>query len=349
MAAHDRGAVRSVAEDLFESAWQFDFYQAVRLLEMLSPGKEPVGRAMDPADDAVRFSARVSLAFPGSDVEEIRESGADGPAEMVVSFMGLAGVGGPLPAPYTELILERVWRKDTALRDFLDIFNHRLVSLMYRVARTRRPGFDFVSPEKGRFARCLFSLMGMRTEGLRDRMRIRDRSLLFYTGILAQTPRSVTGLEAILSDYFQVPVRGRSFAGKWYDLEEDQVTRLGISGQNRALGESALIGSRVWDQQGKFELHIGPLALAQLLDFLPTGTAFTPLCQLARFYVGTESDYDIFLIPDSGKTVQPGLGGPEGSRLGWTSWLSVPGTETEFSRVRLTSCVAIREEASDAP
>ena len=60
---------------------------------------------------------------------------------------------------------------------------------------------------------------------------------------------------------------------------------LGARGRNRALGLDATAGTRVWDQQGAFEVALGPLTFGQFQDFLPTGWAFHPLCDLTRFYV----------------------------------------------------------------
>jgi hypothetical protein len=48
---------------------------------------------------------------------------------MVISFLGLTGPQGVLPQHYTQLLIDRVRRKDFALRDYFDIFHHRMVSL----------------------------------------------------------------------------------------------------------------------------------------------------------------------------------------------------------------------------
>ena len=89
----------------------------------------------------MRFSSRVGFDFPASEVQEIAAPTAQGePARLTVNVLGLAGALGPLPAPFSELLLERVWAKDPAMRDFLDIFNHRLVSMLHRARKRVRPG-----------------------------------------------------------------------------------------------------------------------------------------------------------------------------------------------------------------
>jgi type VI secretion system protein ImpH len=336
MAIHGWGTDRTVETLLFEEGYRFDFYQAVRLLEVLYPEKVPVGEGSDPDEETVHFKSKVALEFPATDLSEITPFSPDGKtAEMTVDFMGLAGCMGPLPVPYTELILERVWRKDTAFRDFLDIFNHRLISLLYRVRKTHRLGLDIRSPEQSNFANYLFSLIGLWTKGLQGRMRVRDRSLLFYTALLAQQPRSIIGLELLLSDYFKVNVKGIPFCGRWRHLEADQVTCIGVSGQNQILGRSAVLGTRIWDQQGKFEISVGPLTLEEFLDFLPIGYRFAPIYGLTRFYVGTELEFDVRLMLTGDEVPESRLGVKGGPRLGWTSWLKTREFKAEYGEVRL--------------
>jgi len=328
------GTDRSLSDFLFDKGYCFDFYQAIRLLEYISPEKLPVGEGSEAEKEVVRFVSEVGFDFPASAVSEITRAESDEkPNRMTVNFMGLAGGGGPLPAPYTELILDGLRRKDTALKDFLDIFNHRLISLMYRVRKMYRIAFDIGPPDQSHFAGYLFSLMGMGTEGLRERMDVRDRALLFYTSLLAQQPRSMCALESILSDYFQIRVRGKQLCGAWYPIAEDQITHIGISGQNQCLGQSSVIGTRVWDQQGKYELRIGPMSFEEFLDFLPDGPSFTPLCQLIRFYAGTEFGFDFVLLLKPDEVPEIRLGG--GARLGWTSWLRTGEFQEACGRVRI--------------
>jgi len=337
MGTRSRGTDSPLDRTIFNKGYSFQFFQAVKLLEILYPEQNAVGAHSEPAREPVRFTSKVSLEFPVGDIDQITLPSREGePATMAVNIMGLAGAMGPLPAAYTELILERVWKKDTALRDFLDIFNHRLVSLLYRVRKVSRLGFDFNSPQHSSVARYLYSLMGLGTAGLHDRMHVSDRALLFYTSHLARQGRSMAGLESMLTDYFGVNIQGRQFKGQWHQIADDQITMLGIAGQNQILGETATIGTKVWDQQGKFELRVGPLTTEELLLFLPDGTAFPPLCELTRFYVGSELDFEIVLIAKKGDIPAPQLGGAFSPRLGWTSWLGTRERDTDHDTVKLS-------------
>ncbi|HYJ89392.1 MAG TPA: type VI secretion system baseplate subunit TssG, partial [Pyrinomonadaceae bacterium] len=256
------------------------------------------------------------------------------PAEMTVNFLGLAGCLGALDTPTTELILQRTSRNDVALRDFLDIFNHRLVSLLYRIRKLHRVGLGVAEPGKDHISRYLYALIGLETPKLKGRMHVRDRALLYYAGILAHQTRSMAGLERMLSDYFQVPVKGRQFSGKWCDLEENQWTIIGESGRNQRLGQDmVVVGTRVWDEHARFEIHMGPLSLKDFISFLPTNYHFGVLCDLIRFYVKDEFDFNIRLILNAdeipGTKLWPTA--PELPELAWTAWLGVPQARSDGS------------------
>jgi type VI secretion system protein ImpH len=217
-----------------------------------------------------------------------------------------------------ELVLERLRQKDTALRDFLDIFNHRLVSLMYRTRKIHRVNFSSQSPERGPMANYLYAFLGLGLAGLRNRMPLEDRALLPYAGLISQQPRSAVGLERVLSDHFQSPVAVKQFSGGWRRIEPDQWTALGTSGRNQRLGESIVLGSRIWDQQGRFWIVVGPLQLEKFLHFLPDSDAYQPLCAMVRFYAGEEFEFRIRLQLQAAEIPETRLGK---SKLGWTSWL----------------------------
>ena len=281
----------SLRDVLFEEPYRFDFFQAVRLLELAYPERKAVGRSTRPNEEAVRFRSHVSLSFPPSaiqDLEPPRED--DGPARMTAAFMGLAGPLGVLPRHYTELLIERARRHDYALRDFFDLFNHRLISLFHRAWEKYRFPVAFertVNSEGGYdpFSLHLFDFIGMGTGGLRGRLEIGDEALLFYAGLLGQHPRSASALGNILGDFFAMPVEIAQFVGQWLEITAENRTRLGNG--NNALGSSAVAGTRIWDQQAKFKLRVGPLTFAEFSRLLPGGDMHRPFVQMARYGFGS--------------------------------------------------------------
>jgi len=340
MASNDRGKDSSLEEQLLREGYRFGFFQAVKLLEMSRPGCIPVGEGIEPEKEAIKFKANVGFGFPASEIYGITESkNYLNSYEMVTNIMGLAGNLGPLPEHVTELIIERLWNKDTALRDFLDIFNHRLLSIFYRVRKIYRVGFDIVSPEKSKVAEHFFSLIGLGTPGLRGRMEVDDHALLYYSAAINQQRRSAAGLASIVTDCFKIQGRLgiRQFIGQWSDLDEGQLTVLGRNGKNRELGMDAIVGRRFWDQQGKIVIYIGPLNLREFFDFLPNRRAFKPFCQLTGFYVGGLISFDIVLVLKSCDVPKSRIGSRYKTMLGWTSWLRSGKYKGSNPEVKVTS------------
>ena len=327
------GKYTAVEDWLFAEGHRFDFFQAVRLLEIIQTHRGErllsPGQGADPTKEIIHFRSAVKLAFPASDIAHVKRTKdlptreqPKTPTEMTVNFLGLAGGLGALDIPSTELVLQRAKHNDKALEDFLDIFNHRLVSLLYRIRKHHRVGLGSAAPGEDLVARYLYSLIGMRTPRLQGRMQIRDRALLHYAGILAQQPRSMAGLKRILTDYFEVDVEINQFVGKWCELDEGQWTRVGESGANQRLGKDPVVlGTRVWDQHARFEVQLGPLGLQDFKDFLPTEWRFGVLHDLVRFYVNDEFDFNVRLILKADEIPPVELNSDAEPALSWTSWL----------------------------
>lgn len=324
-----------LARLLFDDSFRFEFFQAVRLLERIYPKRTPVGRnGVQPAREVVRFRTRATLQFPPSEIFQIDRNGADeengAPPDMFVSFMGLTGPLGVLPTHYTELVMERARFKDTALWSFLDLFNHRMISLFYRAWEKYRFPVAYERGEDDRFTEYLFDIIGMGTPGLRGRLGLEDQGLLLYGGLITQKPRSASAIASILGDYFAAPARVCQFTGQWLNISDDSLTRLGQA--NSQLGISTIVGTRVWDTQSKFRLRFGPLSLKKFTDLLPVAAGYRIATSLARFLVGMEFDFD--LQPVLRAKEVPGCILTTRARrrpmLGWTTWLKTrPFTEDD--------------------
>ena len=320
----------SLEETLFAEGYRFDFFQAVRLLELIYAERKPVGRQASPSEEVVRFRTHLSLSFPPSAVQDLeRAREGDGPARMTAAFMGLIGPLGVLPRHYTELMLERARRHDGTLRDFLDLFDHRIISFFYRAWEKYRFHVAFERAAKSGgydpFSLHLFDLIGMGTAGLRGRLEFGDEALLFYAGLLGQHPRSASAIASILNDYFAMPVTVAQFVGQWLEITQENRTRLGVA--NNALGSSAVAGTRTWDQQAKFKLRVGPLEYSEFTHLLPGGDAYRPFVQLVRYCTGQECDFDVQLVLKAAEVPWCRLGETR-ARLGFSTWLKT----SEFKR-----------------
>src|SRR3546814_20185719 len=58
---------------------------------------------------------------------------------MTVAFLGLSGPSGVLPHHYTRWLIARARARDPGPRDFLELFNHRLLLLFWHAWRKHRP------------------------------------------------------------------------------------------------------------------------------------------------------------------------------------------------------------------
>lgn len=329
---------KPLSQILVDEPYRFEFFQAVRLLEKVYPEKRAVGRNAMPNEEVVRFRSRIALDFPASEIHEFRESADERSGEtrleMLVNFMGMVGVSGVLPQPYTDLVLDRIRHRDTAAWAFLDIFTHRAVSMFYRAWRKYRFPIGY---ERGNddFTGFLFDLVGLGTNGLRGRMALPDESLLPYAGLIAQKPHSCNALQNVISDYFDIKAEARQFFGQWLSLDTADYTKLGQ--QNSKLGISAIAGTRVWDQQSKFRLRLGPLDFSKFQAFLPNGSAFPALGSMVRFIVGLEFDFDLQLILEK-KQVPGTILTTRAQRkpmLGWTSFLKTKPLDADDEQVVL--------------
>jgi type VI secretion system protein ImpH len=338
VAASGRRADSALSERLFLEPHRFGFFQAVHLLERFAPGRPGVGHDGPPAAEAVRFGTEPSLAFPASEILDLEERDDDRPARMVVRHMGLTGPMGTLPRHYTALVIERLRQRDRTLADFLDLFNHRLISLFFRAWAKYRPHLRITPDGRDALSVYLFSFFGLGTTGLRGRLAVDDRALLFYAGLLAQQPRSAVGLAALLADYFDdLRVHIEQFVGQWLELDPEGLTSLRPFGGNNRLGVDAIIGSRVWHTQSRFRVRLGPMTYPRFCAFLPPGKASREALALTRFFVGLALDFEFRLVlrADEVPPCQLGSTGPLATRLGWSTWLVSRPAHADADDVRL--------------
>jgi len=282
-----------------EGPTAFGFYQAVRLLSRMYPDKARVGRWSEPSQEVARFHASTSLGFPASEIQELTVPAGYGagssPAQVTVNFFGLVGPQGVLPHVYTEHASTRARARDTAFRDFLDIFNHRAISLLFRAWEKHQATVAHESGGEDRFFDHLLDLAGMGTAGLRGRLPIRDEAVAYFSGLLSTRARPADGLARLIGDYFDVPASVEQFVGEWRQLDVGGQCMLGAESEAGQLGFGVL-GDAVWDPQARVRVRLGPLSRAQFDAFVPGGSAHEALRTLARLYADEIVGVDAQLV-----------------------------------------------------
>jgi type VI secretion system protein ImpH len=314
---------RQIRKLLDEEPFRVQFFQAVRLLQRMERERKPVGHFITPQGEAIRFCSLPSLSFPPSELYALERT-EDGQARMTVQFMGLCAAISVLPTPYTELILQRIRNKDHAMADFLDIFNHRLISFFYRGWEKYRFFIGYENAHEDRISPRLLDLLGLGTEGLAGRAGIPDKASLNYVGLLARHVRSAASLQQVLEDYFEVRVEVGQFAGTWRKLQpEDRTSFSGSGAASERLGVGVIAGDEVWDHHGRIRVVLGPMRFEKYLAFLPGQDAHRELCAWLRFYSNRAYETEVQLVLEHGDAPGCELGaeGPARPQLGLVSWL----------------------------
>lgn len=334
MGTDERPPAGALIERLVERPQGFNLFQAISLLERAAPAMETLGEATT-QPEAVRLSSVVSLGFQPSDIASVRTGSPTGEAfTLKTPVMTLAGADGPLPLPFTELVLERKAARDESALDFLDIFNHRLLSFFYRGRKKHHLGLNWASPERSSLAATLDALSAL---GLarRDTKRPEPTPWLRHAGLIGGAPRSMTGLFALLADRLGVKVTGRQFIGGWHRVEHGERARLASWGSAPRLGLGATLGARAWYQGAGIELQMGPLGMRKLAGFLPHQPSHALTRWLVERYVQQEMRVDLVLAPAATETPLARLGASGSMRLGWTAWLRTRASDTAPPPARL--------------
>ncbi len=332
-------SARDVFSSLAAEPYRHDFFMALRRIECAFASLPRLGTAPRPAGEALRLGQEPALDFAPAALSSLRPGKEGRPPHLAVRFFGLFGPQGPLPLHLADYARERVLHHgDETFVRFADVFHHRLLLLFYRAWAQAQPTVSLDRPGTDRFADYVGSLFGIGTPAHRHRDAVSDHAKLFFAGRQVRQVRNADGLAAVLTGYFKVPVRIESFVGHWMELPKSERTRLPSRadrtlGATAQLGVGAVAGHKVWDRQHKFRIHVGPLGLAQYLNFLPTGSAVGALADWVRHYLGRELEWDLRLVLRRAEVPAVALGGR--SRLGWGTWLGRRREESDADSLTL--------------
>jgi type VI secretion system protein ImpH len=331
----------AVIERLFKEPYRFEYFQAVRVLELW------LKRHGKPQHDRIthflRFQNSTLLGFPASQLEAIQtdprnighdaatlstalQSGELGYIRITPAFMGLLSGHGVLPVHYTERIADhQITHADEGPRALLDTFSNRSLALFYAAWRKYRLALQYQVDGHDTFLPLLLALAGLGNKALRRRFTqdkdgaMLDESIGYFAASIRQRPSSAVQMARVLSEYFGQPVRAEQFIGFWYEVPVEQQTTLGS--RTAVLGASAMAGVRVWQRDLRLRLVIGPLDRAGFDAFLPGGLAARALKSMVGLLTGVMLEYEVELVLQAAAVRSTILDAQPTARLGWDAYL----------------------------
>ena len=309
-----------------------EVFQTVRLLlraaRRADRARARVGEEARPGAEPVRFRSAAGQRFPSAEIAGASTT-EDGKAELTVAFMGLTGPSGVLPDHYSDLVVQRRRARDPALAAFLDLFNHRTVSLFYRAwAKTRLPvRFEEAERPLGDpFSRSLSAVIGLGLQAQRQRAGLGEGGLLGLAGMLGRRVRTPGAVQRLVAALLDMPVQVEEFHGRWIPIVAGERTRLAAPtpGQRTfsGLGTEAVAGVQAWDVQSRFRIRLGPMGLDDFQAFFHPDGPRELLSRVVREAVGPAIAFDLQLVLRAEDIPPLRLDGPgPPPRLGQTTWV----------------------------
>ena len=319
MGTNRRRKLPDLVEDVFDNPTRYEFVQVIRLLESAWYGHGEIGRGLD---KWLRMRPASEISFPAADIRRCAFDD-NGQVDLQLNFMGLYGVDAPVPSYFTDLIA-RDDESSECMRNFLDIFSHRLYALFYLAWKKYRP-FVNLDSEYSSYIEYVIALSGQTLNG-------RDNVELGFGGTMGSRVRNATTLSGMLSEFLgNIPAKVNEFVPRWVKIDSEAC----VGGEERyamALGDNTILGNEVLDISGKIEICIGPLEASQVKKFLPGRPEALALGNLIRRYLDPTVDFDLLLIIKPSSILGMQLGSDD-VLLGWSTWIGYQVADTDELRI----------------
>lgn len=317
---------------LQSQGYRFNFFQAVSLLEQIYKDQVEVGHTGPVKDEIVQLLPNNSLGFPAADVARITLDENDDGREkwkILQNFFGLYGPNSAAPIFIAESVNQCI---DTAdpLKDFLDIFNHRVLSLYYRAQKKGNTLKSVSTTHSNPISNILYAMMGRDFNTNESNWEVSPDRLLRHCSLFSSSNRNPSGLEKLISDYFSLSdVQVVPFARRRIKIPKSSQGRLSAVQNHAALGESFILGEIVEDITGQFNLRIKVPDMRTFKQFQPGEARYKELIFLVNMYVQYRLGFTLEFILPTEEVRSLAISGlnPDG-KLGQSSWVGAP-TEKE--------------------
>jgi type VI secretion system protein ImpH len=321
MKPNDLPNVEPLVAALLARAPQMSFMQLCRLLEVRAPDHPGFGTRDTPLHEPVRFGSWPRVGFPAGEVARVEfgdasdDDGPHAPPTLRTTFMGLYGVDAAVPPHMIDDIVLRAEGHE-AVEAFLDRFNHRLVTLLYRAWKKYRYPESFRPGGSDAHSRNLLCLVGFGWGRKPERAGVPDSRMLALLGLLSLKTRTPEGLAGVIA-----------LAVPGVDVRVDEFfPAVTSAGKPRPLTShpSALESGRLAYRSRAVRVTLRPDNAQHAQDLLPGAWLHRELMAFVQLYVGVKADVHLRMEVSSRLAPVPMIGiAPVGPapRLGWTTVL----------------------------
>lgn len=340
MERESQPASARLIEQLRDKLPYTQFYRFCQLLEQSQPEAPPLGSHWQVKHDPVRFRPHPGMGFPASEFKRVEDPEHPHlPPTIRTTFMGLYGVESPLPTAYIDDITQR---RDgyEAISDFLDIFNHRMITQYYRIWRKYSYPATFAPGGTDRTSKYLLSLCGLGIEGSEQNAATPVSRFLALTGMMrlpTRTSEGIIALVTLLAPQTEARVTPHDRLRIPLSKPLTMSARTPVS-----MSSSPVMGTHAVDVNSQVSLQLRTNNVSEAREWLPGGQLHTDLLALLQVYLGSRLHVRLqlsvlrSLLPDAQLSCQPKS---SGVLLGRTAVMRAP--QTALSTKNKTDVITI--------
>ncbi|CAM2067568.1 Type VI secretion system baseplate subunit TssG [Sulfidibacter corallicola] len=293
----------------------------MRNLTLLLHQLRCIAKESETSGKPMRLTQPVKRAYTDEWVLPASEDEDFGESVYQVGYLGMYGLQGVLPDYFTDELLHLA-EKNRPMRQFLDLFNQRFYQLLLQAWEnyhffnedTLRPRNEHTKRQAVILDRLSGVLAGHSVPYMHG---LRWYQMYLYR----RSSRTIIGLQSILASFFpQLDIELNTFVAQYRRIPQDQFA---IMGQNLTIGREGnfLVGSKIKDIGGTFEVKVKELGYDDYLELLPGGKLRRLMNELLENYTQGQWDTDLTLELRSDQIPQWELGNRSMGRDIWVHCL----------------------------
>ncbi|MDR1983103.1 MAG: type VI secretion system baseplate subunit TssG [Holosporaceae bacterium] len=299
MEAAIRNKKLSLKEELLSNPAQFSFEMAAKILEFGS--ETSFGKEINFLGAPFKTRNIYSFYLRGTEIEKI--SMEDEVPVIYTERLSISGLNAPLPTPYAELIFMRTREKDTAMSDFINAFNARLLGISYQISKRR-----YLSIQQHNKINC--PLLKTIATFLGESSATMDRRMSRFLYLFWIKEKSAAGLETLIFSFLHFKTRVKQIQTFWADRRE--IYRLG----DLKLGNNSELGTKFSLSSFGIEINLTHKNYDKIFQLINNKKYLHDLKFLIQKYIGDFFYYTLSVTPESVPPLKMGE-----SYLGKTSWM----------------------------